>query len=69
MVTGAAYRHRQRQALLSAWPGSPLGGQPTTAASRLEEPRGLLSFLGSLFVFHPEILLVEHERSQLFGIQ
>ena len=69
VVTGAACRRRQRQALLSAWPGSPLGCQPTTAASRLEESRRVLSFLGSLFVFHPEILLVEHERSQLFGIQ
>lgn len=46
-----------------------LGGQPTSLAGQREESRRILSFLSSLFVFHPEILLVEHERSEPFGIQ
>lgn len=70
-VTGAACRRRERRALLAAWPGSPLGGQPTSSASlsQQEELWRVLSFLSSLFVFPPEILLVEHERSEPFGIQ
>lgn len=70
-VTGAACRRRERRALLAAWPGSPLGGRPTSSASlsRQEELWRVLSFLSSLFVFPPEILLVEHERSEPFGIQ
>lgn len=68
-VTGAACRRRERLALLAAWPSSSLGGQPTSLAGRQEESWRILSFLSSLFVFHPEILLVEHERSEPFGIQ
>lgn len=47
------------------------GGQLTSGASPAcgrNRGRGL-SFLCSLFVFHLQILLVEHERSESFGIQ
>lgn len=33
------------------------------------DQRRVLSFLSSLFVFYGQILLVEHERSEPFGIQ